>query len=214
MKYYTITYRGLLAYILIAIAYRFMGKREIGELSVMDLVVSIFIAEIAAISIENYKQSIFVSVIPIALLIILQVLSSKFSLKSKKARNIIDGKPSVIINRGKINFKEMKKQRYNIDDLLMQLREESIKTIEDVDYAILETSGRLSIFLKEDDNKHNYPLPIILNSKIDQETLIQIGKSEKWLRNELQKNHLNIDNVFYAFYKDKDLYVIENNKIK
>jgi len=214
MKYYTITYRSLLAYILIAIAYRFMGKREIGELSVMDLVVSIFIAEIAAISIENYKQSIFVSVIPIALLIILQVLSSKFSLKSKKARNIIDGKPSVIINRGKINFKEMKKQRYNIDDLLMQLREESIKTIEDVDYAILETSGRLSIFLKEDDNKHNYPLPIILNSKIDQETLIQIGKSEKWLRNELQKNHLNIDNVFYAFYKDKDLYVIENNKIK
>ena len=84
-----------------------MGKREIGELSVIDFIVSIFIAEVVAISIENYEKSIFISLIPIIVLVLLQVIFAKISLKSETARNIIDGSPSVIINRGKINFKEI-----------------------------------------------------------------------------------------------------------
>ncbi len=180
----------------------------------MDLVVSIFIAEMAAISIDDYNKNMLISIIPITILILLQVLSSKISINNKKARNIIDGKPSVIINRGKVNFKEMQKQRYNIDDLLMQLREESIKSIAEVDYAILETSGKLSIFLKEDDIKHNYPLPLILNGKVDEETLIQIGKNREWLNQELINNNIIIDNIFYAFYQTKNLYIIEKDKIK
>ena len=129
MKYWTILFRSAFFYFLITAGYRLMGKREIGELSIMDFIVSIFMAEVAAISIENYDSSIVVSLIPITVLIVIQISFSFISLKSKETRNIIDGEPSVIINRGKVNFEEMKKQRYNLDDLLTQLREKSIKSM-------------------------------------------------------------------------------------
>ena len=214
MKYLTILYRSLFFYTLITIVYRIMGKREIGELSIMDFIVSIFIAEMVAISIENPEKSILFSLIPILLLVVMQVLVSYISMKNNKARNIIDGVPSVIINRGKVNFKEMQNQRYNLDDLLIQLRNKSIKSISEVDYAVLETSGKLSIFKKCEDLNRNYPLPLILDGKLDKETLKQIKKTEAWLYDELKSQHTYIENIFYAFYKDKNLYIIEKDKIK
>ena len=102
--------------------------------------------------IENYNDNIFVTVLPVFLLSFMQIILSKIAFKYEKVRVFIDGEPSVIINRGKVNFNEMLKQRYNLDDLLMELRSNEIKSIEEVDYAILEVSGRLSIFRK-DNNK-------------------------------------------------------------
>lgn len=191
-----------------------MGKREIGELSIMDFIVTIFIAEVAAISIENYDASILVSLIPITVLVFIQMSFSYASMKSTKIRNIVDGKPSIIISRGIVNFKEMQKQRYNLDDLLIQLRQQSIKSISDVDYAILETSGKLSVFRKEDDPNRNYPLPLIMDGKIDKGILIQINKTDKWLKQELEKENIILENIFYAFYKDNKLFIIEKDKIK
>lgn len=214
MKYFTIFYRSVFFYFLITLVYRFMGKREIGELSILDFIVSIFIAEMAAISIEDYEANILVSIIPISILVILQMTFSYISLKNKKARNIVDGEPSVIIDRGKVNLQEMKKQRYNLDDLLTQLREKSIKSIEEVDYAILETSGKLSVFTKKNDPKRNYPLPLIMDGKIDQGVLQQLKKDNNWLSEQLQKERIILENIFYAFYKDKKLYIIEKDKIK
>ena len=191
-----------------------MGKREIGELSIMDFIVTIFIAEVAAISIENYDASILVSLIPITVLVFIQISFSYASMKSIKIRNIVDGKPSIIINRGIVNFKEMQKQRYNLDDLLIQLRQQSIKSISDVDYAILETNGKLSIFRKEDDLNRSYPLPLIMDGRIDKGILIQINKTNKWLKQELEKENIILENIFYAFYKDNKLFIIEKDKIK
>ena len=213
MKYFIVSYRSVIFYIIIVLVYKIMGKREIGELSIIDLIVSLFIAEFVAISIENYKESIFMSIIPIIVIVILQIVSSKISLKYKKTRDVLEGKPSVIINRGKINFKEMLKQRYNIDDLLVQLRTQSIKSIEEVDYAILEVNGKLSIF-KKTDNDNTYPLPIIINGILDEETLIQIKKSKKWLNKELINRKIEINNIFYCFYQNNSLYIIEKDKIK
>ncbi len=214
MKYFIVFYRSILFYVLITLVYRIMGKREIGELSVIDFIVSIFIAELAAISIENYDSNMFLSIIPMLTLVGMELLFAYLSIKSNKARNIVDGEPSVIINRGKINFKEMLKQRYNLDDLLTQLRGQSIKSIEEVDYAILETSGKLSIFKRSEDPNSTYPLPLILDGKVDEDVLIQINKSKKWLENELLKEKIKNENIFYAFYKDNDLYIIEKDKIK
>lgn len=149
MEYITVITRTILFYILITVVYRFMGKREIGELGIVDLIVSILIAELAAISIDNLEDSVFLSIIPILLLVGIQMGMAQISLKNSKIRNVFDGEPSVMINRGKVNFQEMVNQRYNLDDLLTQLREKGIKSIEEVDYAILETSGKLSVFPKE-----------------------------------------------------------------
>ncbi|MCI7702273.1 MAG: DUF421 domain-containing protein [Tenericutes bacterium] len=214
MKYLLVFGKSLFFYLLITVVYRIMGKREIGELSIMDFIVSIFIAELAAISIENYNDNMFLSIIPIAVLVVLQIFSAKLSLKSENVRSLIDGNPSVIINRGKVNFEEMLKQRYNLDDLLTQLRAKSIKSIEEVDYAILETSGKLSIFKREDDKNHTYPLPVIIDGKIQEDVLIQIGKDKKWIEESLKKEEYLLDDIFYGFYRNKRLFLIRNENIK
>ena len=214
MKYFIVLYRSVFFYFFVTVLYRIMGKREIGELSIMDFIVSIFIAELVAISIENYKESLFISLIPVVALSLIQIGLSYLSMKSKKSRDIIDGSPSVIIDKGIINFKEMKKQRYNVEDLLVQLRNNSIKSIEEVDYAVLESSGKLSIFKKSDDSNRNYPLPLILDGVLDKNVLKRINKSEEWLIKELNKYDLSYNDIFYCFYKNNDLYFIETNKIK
>lgn len=214
MKYLLVFGKSLFFYLLITIVYRLMGKREIGELSIMDFIVSIFIAELAAISIENYNDSMFLSIIPIGVLVALQIITSKISFKSEKVRSVIDGNPSVIINRGKINFGEMLKQRYNLDDLLTQLRAKSIKSIEEVDYAILETSGKLSIFKKDDDKNRTYPLPVIIDGKVQEDVLIQINKSIGWLEENLKREGYLLEDIFYGFYRNKRLFLIRNENIK
>lgn len=214
MKYILVFGKSLFFYLLITIVYRIMGKREIGELSIMDFIVSIFIAELAAISIENYNDNMLLSIIPIGVLVVLQIITSKISLNNEKVRNIIDGSPSVIINKGKINFKEMLKQRYNLDDLLTQLRAKSIKSIEEVDYAILETSGKLSIFKMNEDNKHTYPLPVIVDGKVQEDVLKEINKSRIWLEDNLKKEGYVVDDIFYGFYRNKELFLIRNENIK
>ena len=212
MNIFIVSIRSLLFYITITIVYRLMGKREMGQLSVMDFIVSIFIAELAAISIENYKKSILISIVPIIILVVLQILTSKLSIKNQKLRNLLDGEPSVIINRGKINFKEMLKQRYNLDDLLSQLRDRSIKSIEEVDYAILESNGNLSVFTKDKDETSTYPLPIIIDGKVQEDVLIQINKNKKWLEKELKEEGYLIEDIFYGFYKNNELFLIKQQK--
>lgn len=142
---FIITFRTIVLYFIILVIFRLMGKREIGELSILDLVVSIMIAEIAVLAIENVKDKLLHTIVPIVVLMIIQVSLAFISLKSQKIRQLLDGKPTIIIKQGKIDERAMRSQRYNFDDLLMQLRENNIDRISDVSYAILESSGKLSI---------------------------------------------------------------------
>lgn len=214
MDYLIVLERTILFYIIITVLYRFMGKREVGQLGIVDLIVSILIAELAAISIDNRTESIFLSIIPIVVLVLIQMGMAYYSLKNQKVRDAFDGTPSVMINRGKINFKEMVRQRYNIDDLLTQLREQHIKSIEEVDYAILETSGKLSVFKKKDNRFGDYPLPLILDGKIQEDTLRQIQKTEKWLQRTLTEEKVNIEDIFYAFYQEKNIFIIKKEDLE
>lgn len=207
---WTIIFRTVLFYFLVVIAYKIMGKREVGELGVFDFIISMLISQLIAICIENYKDPIWFVIVPTLILVLFQIIFSFLSLKSNKFRDILDGKESVIISNGKLNFSEMKKQKYNLNDLLLQLRDKGIRTIEEVDYAILETNGKLSVFQKQDDNNNIFPLPLVLDGVIEENNLKFINKTRKWLNNELSKKKINLDNIFYAFYKDDDIYIIEN----
>jgi uncharacterized membrane protein YcaP (DUF421 family) len=190
-----------------------MGKREMGQLSTTDIVVSILIAEMCAISIENYNESILFSIIPIIILLFFELLSSFLSLKFNRVRYIIDGKPSLIINKGKINYREMLKQRYTLDDLMMELRNNNIDNLKDVEYAVLENNGKLNIFkYKSFINKSHIPFPLILDGVIQNDTLVYINKNEDWLYDYLNDNNLNIDDIFYGFYKNNRIYVILKNE--
>ncbi len=213
MDYIIVLERTVLFYVIITFLYRFMGKREVGQLGIVDLIVSILIAELAAISIDNREESVFLSIIPIIVLVLIQIVMSYISLKNAKVRDAFDGTPSVMINRGVVNFKEMVRQRYNLDDLLTQLREQHIRTIEEVDYAILESSGKLSVFQKENNKFGDYPLPLILDGVIQPETLTQIKKSNTWIERTLKDYQVKMEDVFYAFYKNKGLYIIKKSDL-
>ena len=192
-----------------------MGKREVGQLGVMDLIVSILIAELAALSIENNDKSIFYTVIPILFLVFVQVMIAYLSLKIPKLREIFDGNPSLIINKGKLNFKEMIKQRYNLDDLLIQLREKGIKSIEEVEYAVLESNGRLSTFkYPKDKKKSEFPLPLILDGQVQDITLKLLNKDRNWLDMILSKKKIELEDVFYAFHKEDQTFIIKKSEME
>lgn len=189
-----------------------MGKREVGELGIIDLIVSVLIAELVAISIDKTNDSILLSVIPITLLVICQIIMSIISFKKRKIRTMFDGKPSVIINNGKIMIKEMIKQRYNLDDLLTQLRQNNIDDIKDVEYAILETNGNLTTFIKNEEKKDKtFPLPIIIEGTINYEALELLDKDIIWLKNNIKEE---INNIFYGFYKNGNIYIIKNSDLE
>lgn len=212
MKLFVAIFRTVFFYFFIMLSYRLMGKREIGQLGVIDLIVSILIAELVAISIENIDDPIILTVAPISVLVLIEIIFAFLSIKYRTFRNLLDGKPSI---KGILNYKEMIKQRYSLDDLLLSLRQNNIKSIEDVEYAFLETNGKLSIF------KYNifktegtYPLALIVDGVIQTKTLKEIKHSKYWLLNYLNKQDTDLNNVFYAFYKNKKIYLIKYTDLK
>lgn len=212
MEYITVIFRTFFFYFFVVFIYRIMGKREVGELGIIDLIVSVLIAELVAISIDKTNDSILLSVIPITLLVICQIIMSIISFKKRKIRTMFDGKPSVIINNGKIMIKEMIKQRYNLDDLLTQLRQNNIDDIKDVEYAILETNGNLTTFIKNEEKKDKtFPLPIIIEGTINYEALELLDKDIIWLKNNIKEE---INNIFYGFYKNGNIYIIKNSDLE
>lgn len=214
MELLTIVFRTTFFYFFIVLAYRIMGKREIGQLGVIDLIVSILIAELVAISIENIKDSIFFTIIPIALLVLLEVFLAFVSIKSRTFRTLFGGKPSLIIANGHVNYKEMVRQRYSMDDLLLSLRQNSIKSIDEIEYAFLEPNGKLSIFKYNIlHTKSNYPMPIIVDGTLQEKALSYIKKDKRWLEKELAIKDLKIEDVFYAFKKKNKIFLIKKSNL-
>ena len=212
IKMIIVIIRTIFFYLFIFLIYRIMGKREVGQLSITDLVVSLLIAELTVISIEDYEKSMLYSLIPIIVLVLLQCILSYLSLKKPKFRIFLEGNPSVIIKGGKINYKEMLKQRYNLDDLLVQLRDKGYRSIEEVEYAILESSGTLSVFPYET-GKSPLPLPLILDGDIQEDTIKHLKKDKKWVYNFLDKKDIKLEDVFFAFYKDRNIFIIKNDDL-
>lgn len=207
--------KTLFFYFFIVLSYRIMGKREIGQLGIIDLIVSILIAELVAISIENINDSLLLTVVPIAILVILELVLAFIGVKSRKFRTLFGGKPSLIICNGRLNFSEITKQRYNMDDLLMSLRQKEIKSLEEVEYAFLEPNGKLSIFkYKPFKIKSAYPMPLVLDGQVQTSTLRNIRKSKVWLEAKLKSKKLDVKDVFYAFYKNKKIYIVKRNSLK
>lgn len=213
-------YRTILMYFLVYCAIRVMGKREIGKLSMFDLVVSIMLAEMAAFVIDDIKKPLSDGIVPMMTVIVMQIGMAYVGLKSRKLRLMIDGKPTVLISKGKLHRDEMRKQRYNLDDLLLQLREQNIDSIGDVDFALLETTGKLTVFPKDQSSGSSssssgssnsftqqqanvklkgfpnikyegLPVPLIMDGKVQDENLEMIEKTRFWLKNQIQQKGIN-----------------------
>nr|WP_181350634.1 DUF421 domain-containing protein [Thalassobacillus sp. CUG 92003] len=196
--------------------FRMMGKREIGELSVMDLVVFIMLAEIAIFIIEDPESNIWNAIVPMSVLFLIQKLSALIALRSRKFRDWFDGKPAMIIRHGKVDEHEMRKQRYNFNDLLMQLREKGIESIQEVDFAILEPSGKLSVFEKKEDDPSGLSIPLVSDGEIQYSSLRKVRKNQQWLTNELAKRGYNtLENIsFCSIDEQGELFIDVKNEFR
>lgn len=190
--------RAILLYILVLIVMRLMGKREIGQLQPFELAISIMIADLASIPMTDTGVPISNGVIPILGLLVMHLLISLINMKSIKGREIICGKPSILVYRGKINETALKKERFTINELEERLRGNNIFNLGDVEYAILETSGQVTVIQKpekrntipEDFNivpeYEGIPYDLIIDGKIMYKNLQIIGKDEGWLKKQVK----------------------------
>jgi len=207
---FELIYRTILIYFLVLIIVRLMGKREIGQLSPFDLVVAIIVAELAAIPMESTGIPLWKVILPMATLAFLEVLLSYLALHSSLLRKILDGQPQIIIRNGHISKKELRKARYNLNDLLAQLREKGLVNIADIEFGILETSGKLSIIPKSQKRPvtpedlglatryEGLPAVLIADGIIVKSGLEKAGLDEIWLKKQLEGENMQIKDVFLA----------------
>ncbi len=191
--------RSIILYIIILIVMRLMGKREIGQLQPFELVIAIMIADLASIPMTEAGIPIWNGIIPILALLIMHLIISMINMKSIRMREIVCGKPTILIYRGKIDEKALKKERFTINELEERLRGNNISNIGDVEYAILETSGQLTVIQKP--NKRNtipedfnimpdyegISYDLVIDGVIMRENLQKIGRNYEWLKKSVQK---------------------------
>lgn len=207
-----ILFKIIIVYILVMILLKLMGKREIGQVSLFDFAIILIISDILVIGVEQDFKLFSFYIIGVIFLALLQLLISFIILKNRNIRSLFDGKESVIIYDGNINIKEMKKQRYNMDDLITQIRLNGISSISEIKYLIIENNGKVSIYLKKD-NPIN-PLPLIVSGQIEHNNLRLLKLSEKWLKEKLKTKNILIKDVYYANYEENDLFIISSKDIK
>lgn len=208
--------RTLILYIMVVVMLRIMGKRQVGQLQPYELVVIIMISELAAIPMENTGIPLLSGLIPIFILVAAEVTLSYISLQSERARGVICGRPSVLIENSIIMEKELHRLRYNINDLLEQLRLKNVPNLADVEFAILETSGQLSVILKSDKRPvipqdlnlapayEGLPITLIIDGRLLQDNLDKMNLSVDWLQSELSKSGIHtLNEVFFASLDSK-----------
>ncbi len=192
-------FRAILLYIIVLIVMRLMGKREIGQMQPFELAISIMIADLASIPMTETGVPISNGIIPILGLLVMHLIISMLNIKSSKAREIICGKPAILIYRGRIDEKVLKKERFTINELEERLRDNNIFNIGDVEYAILETSGQVTVIPKpnkrptipEDFNiepqYEGIPYDLVVDGKVMYKNLEKIGKNYVWLKKQTEK---------------------------
>lgn len=191
--------RSIILYIIVLIVMRLMGKREIGQLQPFELAIAIMIADLASIPMTETGVPIFNGIVPILGLLVMHLLISLINLKSIKLRGIICGMPRILIYRGKIDEDALVKERFTINELQERLRDKNIVNIGDIEYAILETSGQVTIIEKPNKRPtipedfgimpdyEGIPYDLVIDGKIMNKNLKEIGKDYNWLEEQVEK---------------------------
>ncbi|NLI90873.1 MAG: DUF421 domain-containing protein [Peptococcaceae bacterium] len=194
--------RTVILYLIIVLVLRVMGKRQIGQLQPFELVIILMISELAAIPSQDIGIPLIAGLLPVLILLLLGITISQISLKSEKARAMICGTPTILIDKGHILEDELRKLRYNLSDLLEQLRVKNIPDIADVEYAILETNGQLSVIpkptkrpanpedLKIEVPSEKLPYTLIMDGILQHKNFPKANVNQKWLEQELQKANI------------------------
>lgn len=222
----TVFLRAILLYILVIFALRLMGKRQLGELQPTELAITMLISNIASLPIEDPSIPMILGAIPILVLVGFELLVSNVSLRSRRFRRFMSGKPIVVISHGEILQQALHDVRFSIDDLLESLRAQSVFDLDHVQFAIIETNGQVSVLQKKTEQPYtagqagiqaqesNPPNVIISDGKLQLPILNRFGLTEKWLKNTLQKEKYDVKDVFLMTMDDSKQYrIIQKEKV-
>ncbi len=211
--------RSILLYLLIIFCLRLMGKRMIGELQPSELVITILVSNMAALPIEDTNIPMLTGAVPIFALVGFELILSCLSLKSKRLRSIISGHPVILIRNGMIDQLKMKQLRFSIDDLMEEMRENGIFDLNEVDYAVVETNGKINFLQKfsyqnvtaemlQLNGTSSLPLVVISDGTIICETLNTYGFNKEWVQKILKKEHYKLEEVFLMTADQAGVYQI------
>jgi uncharacterized membrane protein YcaP (DUF421 family) len=206
-----IFFRSLILYGIVVLVVRVMGKRQIGQLQPFELVIAIMLADLASAPVDDVGVPLIKGVVPIFALAFAQIIISFLSLKSERFRTLIGGSPSILIENGVLQQKKLEQLRINLNDLLEQLRSQNIANIDDVEFAILETNGNLSVFPKVDKKvptledlniqgkPESIPVTLIMDGQIMYKNLKKAGQDLNWLLGQIKNLGLDRKSVFFAY---------------
>lgn len=204
---YSIILRTVIFYLVLIVIVRLLGKREVGEISVFDLVILLILADIATIAINAGWDMVLPSILSLISLLILQKVIAYISLKFVKVRKVLDYSPSVIMFEGRLNIKEMIRQAYTIEDFLFQARETGVMDLSEIQMAILEPTGQLSVFVKETYKKE--VLPVVISGAIQKYNLDLLNLKEEDLKVYLEKELLMLSDIHYLSSDGKKYFIID-----
>lgn len=196
----SIVARTVIVYILLSFALRIMGKRQLGELDVGELVSTLLISEIASIPIDDPDIPLMNAIIPILFILAIEIIISTVKNKSEKIKQLIEGKPQYIIYKGRLLQKSLIDNRISLNELLSELRSQGVGDIEDVYYAAVEQNGSLSVLRKKDASMAH---PIIIDGSIIECNLKAHGYDERWLKKQLDKRNAKQDEIFLLTVNDE-----------
>ena len=218
--------RAVILYVVVIASFRFMGKRQLGELQPSELAVTLMLSNIATLPVEDINLPMTMGLVPVLALVCLDVFASHLCLKFRKLRKIIGGSPKIIISGGKIHKQTMKDLRLTADDLAASLRSADVFDINDVQLAVVETTGKISVFQKQSvqpltpdflrisAEDTDPPLIVIDDGEIAEDSLRFIGFDKKWINDILSGKNLTVEQVFimtadstgkYTIIKKEDL---------
>lgn len=213
--------RTIILYALVIFVMRLMGKRQIGELQPYEFVITIMISDLAALPMQDTRLPLILGIIPIVTLLFIKTVLTQLQLKSQYARKVLEGEPSILVCKGKINYNALKKQQINLDELMEELRLAGYFDLNEIEYAILENNGQLSFLTsssqgsnegstscdgttqirsskssnsnKKSQNSPTPKLPIIyiLDGEINKNSLTTSGKTKEWIIKEIKKHNIN-----------------------
>ena len=201
-------YRTVLFYGVLILVVRLMGKRQLGQLEPSEFVVTMLVANLAAIPLEETQLPLHTGLLPIFVVLILEVLLSWLSMKSVILRKFLCGKPTILVENGKILQKNLKQSRITLDELTSKLREKDVLDLRTVQYAILETGGNMSVFLYPKEKpasakeagiqvkKQYIPLTIISDGEVLPDNLQKAGKDKRWLERVLKEKEATVENTY------------------
>ena len=196
--------RTVILYLVLILSIRLMGKRQIGQMEASEFVVTMLVANLASIPMQDSAIPLYSGLVPILVVLGMELSLSGLILQNVIFRRFFCGKPVILIDNGKVLRENLRKTRVTLDELTGHLREKDVMDITTVQYAILETDGNLSVFPYPDQGKHHLPVTIIEDGYLSRENLQYAGKDRKWLENILQQRKTTEKDTFLLTVDDAD----------